>query len=194
MSQGHRRRGGGPAAWPAFRPAALSEYQDSLDRLRGLGGFDDDAALLEQSLPRAAGGGTAHAPEPAISPAEMAVFERFVELLASRQEDTMLRLAKRALNRARTCTTAGGEPSSSTAEYTNLTRSSEATSFASNRVAADRITLAEQQHALERQQAVLDGSRRCLDAERDEFEWVKVQLTRSLPDRACTCFIFRRTR
>ena len=180
----HRRRGQGAAAWPAFRPAALSEYQDSLDRLRGLGGFDDDATLLEQSLPRGAGGGAAYPPEPAISPAEMAVFERFVELLASRQEDSMLRLAKRALNRARTCTTAGGEPSSSTADYTNLTRSSEATSFASNRVAADRITLAEQQHALERQQAVLDGSRRCLDAERDEFEWVKVQLTRSLPDGA----------
>ena len=188
MSQGFRRRGGGPgqgaAAWPAFRPAALSEYQDSLDRLRGLGGFDDDAALLEQSLPRAAGGGTAHAPEPAISPAEMAVFERFVELLASRQEDTMLRLAKRALNRARATGGPGGEPTSLTADYTNLTRSSEATSFASNRVAAERITLAEQQHALERQQAVLSGQRQAFEAERDEFEWVKGQLMRSLPDGA----------
>jgi len=185
MSQ--RRRGGqGAAAWPAFRPAALSEYQDSLDRLRGLGGFDDDATLLEQSLPRAAGGGAAHAPEPAISPAEMAVFDRFVELLASRQEDTMLRLVKRALNRARTCATGGPgcEPLSSLADYTNLTRSSEATSFSSNRVAAERITLAEQQHALQRQQAVLSGQRKALEAERDEFEWVKGQLMRSLPDGA----------
>lgn len=172
-----RRRGPGAVAWPAFRPAALSEYQDSLDRLRGLGGFDDDATLLEQSLPIAA-------PDPALNQAEMAVFERFVELLASRQEDTMLRLAKRALNRARTCATGGpgGEPS--TADYTNLTRSSEATSFSSKRVAAERISLAEQQHALERQQLALDAQRTAFEAERDEFEWVKRQMMRSMPDGA----------
>ena len=172
-----RRRGPGAVAWPAFRPAALSEYQDSLDRLRGLGGFDDDATLLEQSLPIAA-------PDPALNQAEMAVFERFVELLASRQEDTMLRLAKRALNRARTCATGGpgGEPS--TADYTNLMRSSEATSFSSKRVAAERISLAEQQHALERQQAAFEAERVRFEAERDEFEWVKRQMMRSMPDGA----------
>ena len=171
-----RRRGPGAVAWPAFRPAALSEYQDSLDRLRGLGGFDDDATLLEQSLPIAA-------PDPALNQAEMAVFERFVELLASRQEDTMLRLAKRALNRA-TCATGGpgGEPS--TADYTNLMRSSEATSFSSKRVAAERISLAEQQHALERQQAAFEAERVRFEAERDEFEWVKRQMMRSMPDGA----------
>ena len=178
-----RRRG------TAVPRAALSEYQDSLDRLRDLGGFDDDADLLELSLPSSAGGAlhagaAAATPEPAISPTELAVFERFVELLSSRQEVNMLRLAKQALNRAHTCATAGGEPWSSTADFANLARSSETTSFARHRVAAGRMQLLADRHALEQQQMALSGQRKALDAERHEFEWVKAQLTRSLPDGA----------
>ena len=177
MDMGSRRRRS-----PTLPRAALSEYQDSLDRLRDLGGFDDDAALLEQSLPSGSTRALNVAPEPAISPVELAVFERFVELLSSRQESTMLKLAKQALHRASTYATESS--SSSTADFANLARSSESTSFASKRVAAERMQLLADRHALEQQQATLTGQLTALDAERQEFEWVKVQLTRSLPDGA----------